>query len=428
MILKSNKLRCGLALVAVLWLTVLLGAIVAIVGRNSRLDTKMGYAERQVCQAVWASRAGVNTALAVLASDGRASDGLGDLWSENDTDFNDVEIGRCIFDVEVFDEASKLNLNTATKEELLVLEGMTEEIADSVLDWRDKNDSPRPSGAEGGYYLNLRYGYKIRNGRFGTVGELLLVKGVSDELLYGDDTRWVDYLTCYSADRDKDSAGNNRVNINTANEQALAKKLEIKRTQAKWIVDNRPKGKGYSSIGDLVNDKSPKEAGKDSKSEDAEALDLESFYRIVDKITVRDNRRVFGRVNINTAERVVLSALFGGGESAEGLADEIVSYRQGLVDGMESIGDLRGVGSMTIDKFKKVADKITTRSDVYLIRSIARAHDWDGGGVAIEAVVDRSPARPRVLYRHQGFRSYRKASGGNPYSVLSILSIRNQRQ
>ena len=184
---QSTKSRSGLVLVTVLWVAVLLTVIAATVGRTSRLDTKVCKAQTDQLRCKWSCRAGIETAVAVLNEDGRRSDCMTDLWSQNTEDFNDTRLEQCEFEVEVIDEAGKLNVNTATREQLLALPEMIEEIADAIIDWRDKDDKPGRKGTEGGYYENLRYGYKIRNGQFQTIRELLLVKGVTEQLLYGDD-------------------------------------------------------------------------------------------------------------------------------------------------------------------------------------------------------------------------------------------------
>jgi len=423
--------RKGLVLVGVLWVVVVLMVIAVAVGRRSRLDTRVCLVGMEELRCKWACRAGVERAIAVLNDDLRRSDGLTDLWSENEEDFNDVGLEGCRFTVRVVDEAGKLNVNTATKEQLLGLEYMSEEIADAIIDWRDKDETPRGSGVEGGYYQNLRYGYEIRNGPFKTIRELLLVKGVTAELLYGEDTNfngkldynerdgdespptddkddeldkgWIDYLTCYSYDKNRDAGGNERTNINKADEEKLQESLEIKKSYARWIVENREKK--YKSIADLINDRSPKKAKEDSgeDSDEAEPLDLETFSRIADKITVSDDEKIEGRVNINTAPRAVLAALFGGNDVAERLADEIITYRESLMTGMQSIAEVMKVGSMS-DTFKKVANYMTTRSDVFTVYCFARAErgDVSGAGVQTEAVVDRSSRPGVVLYWYQG--------------------------
>jgi len=92
----------------------------------------------------------------------------------------------------VTDEASKLNLNTATETQLLTLvraaaEGDEEidpqEIVDAIQDWRDRDNRPRGKAGdtEGPYYRTLEHPYHVANAPFETVEELLLVKGVTGE-------------------------------------------------------------------------------------------------------------------------------------------------------------------------------------------------------------------------------------------------------
>jgi type II secretory pathway component PulK len=430
--MNTDGNRKGLVLVAVLWVVVVLMAIVAVLGRKSRLDMKVCLARTEGVRCKWACRAGIEKAIGVLNEDTRESDCLMDLWSDNEEDFNDIVLQRCFFTVRVIDEASKLNINTVTKGQLLELPEMEEEIADAILDWRDGDDTPSEGGAEGGYYENLQYGYMTRNGPFRTIRELLLVKDVTEQWFYGEDTNfngrldynerdgeenapyddgdseldqgWISYLTCYSYDNNKDAEGNQKININSANTNQLTSSLGISRAQAQWIVDERPQN-GYGSIGDLVSRNSPQTPrGGSGGSNQAQTLDLQTFSQIADKITVDDGEKVLGKVNINTASEIVLAALLGGGETAEQTAREIIVYREGLIYGMESVGELLDVGSISIDTFKTIAGFATTRSDVYTIHSVGTADrgGTSGFGLWTEAVVDRSSSPCQILYWYQG--------------------------
>ena len=69
---------------------------------------------------------------------------------------------------------------------LMQLPGMTETIADSILDWIDEDDETRPAGAEADVYSAVA-GYEPTNGPISSLDELLLVQGVTMELLYGAD-------------------------------------------------------------------------------------------------------------------------------------------------------------------------------------------------------------------------------------------------
>lgn len=414
---KSNNK--GLVLVTVLWVIVVLMVIVSVLGRQSRLDTKVCFARLEGVRCKWASRAGIEKAIGILNEDTRESDCLTDLWSDNEEDLNDVYLQNCWFTVRVIDEASKLNINTVTKGQLLELPEMLEEIADAIIDWRDEDDTPSTGGVEGGYYENLQFGYMARNGPLRTIRELLLVKDVTEQLFFGEDTNlngqldyneqdgeeslpyddgdseldkgWIAYLTCYSYDNNKDAEGNPKTNINEGNANQLSRSLGISNSQAESIVDNRPSN-GYQSIGDLIGN------GPNS------TLDMQTFSTIADKITVDDGDKIPGKVNINTASEIVLTALMGGGDSAEQTAENIIAYRETLLYGMESIGELIDVPSMTINTFQKIAALITTRSDVYSIRCVATAdrNGRNGAKLETEAVVDRVSSPCKILFWYQG--------------------------
>jgi DNA uptake protein ComE-like DNA-binding protein len=93
------------------------------------------------------------------------------------------------------DESAKLNVNAllapGAEEEaasrLLALPGMTAEIADAILDWLDSDATPRTNGAEAETYAQLSPSYEPRNGPISDLDELLQVRGVTPELLYGVD-------------------------------------------------------------------------------------------------------------------------------------------------------------------------------------------------------------------------------------------------
>ncbi len=423
----------GLVLVAVLWIVVVLTVIVATVSRNSRLDSKVRQMRVEELRCKWACQAGIETAIALLNEDTRESDHLMDLWSNNDEDFNNVSLDGCLFNVRVFDESSKLNINTATKEQLMALPNMEEYISDSIIDWRDSNDTPSELGVESGYYENLPFRYPIRNAPFRTIRELLLVKDVTEELFYGEDRNlngqlddnerdgdenppiddkddeldqgWISFLTCYSYDKNTDAESNTRVNINQANATQLQESLGISAADAQAIIQARSSSQ-FTSIVDLLGTSTSTSTGGGSGSSSGQsaALDLQTFYDIADKITVNSQQQTPGRININTAPKEVLEALLGGDAQAEQIADNIVAGRAGSLYGMQSIAELLQLGLVDMDKFRQIANSITTRSDVYTIRCFATATRGSDTGVTLqaEAVVDRSSSPCKILYWYEG--------------------------
>ena len=108
---------------------------------------------------------------------------------ENDPERKQLRFG-------LVDESSKININAITALDLdedqshallLAIPGMTDEAADGILDWVDSDDDERTYGAESLTYEGFEPPYSAKNGACESIDELLLVSGVTPELLYGED-------------------------------------------------------------------------------------------------------------------------------------------------------------------------------------------------------------------------------------------------
>ena len=138
---------------------------------------------------------------------------------------------------------------------LMALPGMTDVMADSILDWIDPDERTRPHGAEASYYAGKRLPYSPRNAVPVFLEEILLARDVTRYQLYGTDEAycfglkadgrptaapqgevigslrsvpgektdeknrtdplpWSELLTVYSAERDVDPEGQPRVDLN----------------------------------------------------------------------------------------------------------------------------------------------------------------------------------------------------------------------
>jgi hypothetical protein len=181
----------------------------------------------------------------------------------------------------LMDESAKLNLNmldklqlddTASRNLLMGLPGMTETIADSIRDWVDTDDTSREYGAESEYYENLAPPYEAKNGPLETIDELLLVQGVTPELLYGEDANrnglldpnendgeasppydnadgylqlgWSAFLTVHSREVNLRADGTARINVNNGLLTDLYDQLaeEFDEDTAKFVVGFRLAG------------------------------------------------------------------------------------------------------------------------------------------------------------------------------------------
>ncbi len=357
-----NKNRKGLVIVAVLWTVVVLMVIVAVLGRKSRLDMKVCMARMDAVRCKWACRAGVEKAIAVLNDDETENDTLLDTWSDNDEDFNDVMLERCLLNIRVVDEASKLNINFATKDQLMGLPYMFEEIADAIIDWRDADDMPSGLGVEGGYYEGLEFGYRGRNGPFRTIRELLMVKDVTEELFYGEDTNFNGRLDYNERDGDE-----NPPNDDGDDELDLG-----------WIA--------YLTCYTPDENNGQGDQSGDSQSDQ------------------NGDTQASAKVNVNTASEEVLTALLGGDEEAVRVALEIINYRESAENGIEQTSDLTDSGVMTDSDFSKIEDYITVSSDVFTVYCVATVDrgGTPGARLQTEVVANRGSRPYEVLFSYQG--------------------------
>ncbi len=94
------------------------------------------------------------------------------------------------------DESVKLNINTLRLElsrrkearrRLTAIPGLTVQIADAIIDWMDPDDEVYEFGAETSFYTAQSPPRQPQQGPFQNLSELLMVRGVTSELLYGED-------------------------------------------------------------------------------------------------------------------------------------------------------------------------------------------------------------------------------------------------
>jgi hypothetical protein len=165
------------------------------------------------------------------------------------------------------DESTRLNLNTllvldaqqegSAQALLMGLPGMTEEVADAILDWLDPDDEPRMLGAEVDHYSGLQPPYRAKNGPLDTVEELLLVRGITPQLLFGADINrngtldphegtsgdstgasdrgWSAYFTLHSVETNLQANGQPRIYVNGNDMQLLYDSLAGAGLPQDWV-------------------------------------------------------------------------------------------------------------------------------------------------------------------------------------------------
>lgn len=431
----ENSQRASI-LVGLLWCVALLAVVVISVLHTARMDLMVvkNYGDR--IQAHYLAVAGIEKAKALLYQNAqeRSRSGknhTGELYNTPEQ-FRDITLGRGQFRVlrrarqdegggivyGVCDEESRLNLNTADNEALMKLKEMSAPIAAAIADWRDGDNAPSPGGAEAEYYLALQPPYLPRNGPFQTVRELLMVKGVSPDLLLGRDTQqngllesaedgpesssrtdnqaadmdtgWAGILTVDSTVNNVSASGTDRVNVQTAAEAALTGVSGITPDIARAITSYRGQNR-LNTIADLLavtrqqnNQNSGRGNPQSNQGQSGpKVIDSTLLMDIADSVTTADSTGgQTGLININTASLAVLACLPGVDRD---LAQAIISYRQsgGF---LPNIAWLLKVPGMNQDTFKQVAPLVTARSETFRILSEGKVTST-GARQRIQAIV-----------------------------------------
>ena len=240
----------GMALLLTLLVIALLTAVTVSFGLATRLDYEAAANLRDSVRL--AERAGsvFDYGRAILAVDGDASayDAFTEEWASPDGLAADAEVllgGGC--ELAIQDQSGLLPVNALVGADgqynetvrqsfvrLLVAAGSVgaddaENIVDAVKDWLDADDEVTRFGAESATYLAMAQPYRCRNAPIASLDELLLVQGMSAELLYGAEGSpgIASSLTVYGRD--------GVVNINTAPTavlMALAENMDMEMAEA----------------------------------------------------------------------------------------------------------------------------------------------------------------------------------------------------
>lgn len=242
------------------------------------------------------------------------------------------------------DEASKLNVNTATLEMLAALPNMTLDLAAAIIDWRDFDSEITSGGAEAQDYLMLDPPYIAKDSEFESIEELRLVQGIDLAILYGEDFNrngvldpnendgdqsWppdnadgrldpglAEYLTAHTRESNLREDGSQRINIRGQSARQDVTQLfeeSFGQERAAEILNALPNN--MNSI------TSPLALYMDSGMTAAE------FAAVADELTMRDGDYLVGLVNVNTAPAAVLACL---PSMTEGMAEQLVASRTGL--------------------------------------------------------------------------------------------------
>ncbi len=223
------KKQEGIILIIVLWVLTILMVIVLSFSVMTRSETFASLAFREGVDKKFIAEAGIERAIIELfyRNKYRGYSMLEDekkVWRTDATPYT-ISFSDGWFIVRISDELGKIDINNLNDlsgiilKNLLMNSGVKEQeatvIVDSILDWKDADDFKRLHGAESDYYMSLPKPYQAKNARLDTLEELLLVKGMGPDILYGGNGKKgiVDFITIYS--------NSNAINIVSASREVL---------------------------------------------------------------------------------------------------------------------------------------------------------------------------------------------------------------
>ena len=328
---------------------------------------------------------------------------------------------------------------------LMKLPGMSPSIADSILDWIDADKTPRPSGAEIDYYERTGVPYRPRNAVPVSLEELLLVRDMTRQLLFGTDTNftygadmssferiqtelavqvdemmpptdpndifqqddptalpWCFLLTTLSAEKLVDPTGKAKFYLNDGNLEFLEQQLNdsgLDKESVDFLIAWR-KGKG--NIDDPIDlldaEIIVEETTLKSPFTLNDTASEEKFLKLLDVATTSPTVVVSGRINVNEAPRVVLSAV---PELPSETVSRILELRKNRDENKG--GRFRHavwlLSEKIVDKetMKKLSSRLTTGGDVYRAQVVG-FFDRQGTTSRAEVVVDATVRPPRQIY------------------------------
>lgn len=385
-------------------------------------------------------------------------------------------------------ESARLNLQSllewdqlhpgAARGALLNLPGMTEELADAILDWIDPDDAPREFGAEREFYEKLLPPYAPTNAPPRSLEELLWVRGVTRTQLFGDDANqngcvdphefeaardttrdarrntgplgWSAYLTLHSAEGNRAPDGQPKIDLNQDDLHELYDQLTRAFEDESWatfIVAYRQFGPYRGLAPSATGRPLPPDFSVPPRFRIDSVLDLiavrvqiahpnlplfvlpcpfennraamhDYLPKLWERVTA-SSQRVVGRVNVNEAPREVLLGIPG---MSAGLVEDLIAKRgrePGVVDrSHRHVIWLLTEGLVDLEQMKSLLPFITTEGDVFRAQTVG--YRDDGSVFRAELVLDATETTVRLV----SWRELGRLGRGYDLAVLGLMPPR----
>jgi DNA uptake protein ComE-like DNA-binding protein len=189
----------GAVLITAMWIAIALVAVVLVLAREISVESK-ATAQHLALAKVDAGELGIEQFIVASVASELTTPGTID-----NVNFEQMQLGDCyvwvirpssddetIPEYGLTDEGGKIDLNTATPYQLQLLPNITDELVASIFLWRGGDPTTYGSidfsnGGDDSYYMALDTPYHLKGAPFESIDELKLVRGATDDLLYGAD-------------------------------------------------------------------------------------------------------------------------------------------------------------------------------------------------------------------------------------------------
>lgn len=429
---RTRHERRGFATLMVFAVIALAAIIIGMIQTSAFGQATAGREALARVRAQWAARAGLESMIATLEWSTENPD-LGSAFTLMD-DFVAVSTGEldgATYRIATFEESrevlgpadahSRLNINRLTRDQLLTIEPlMSEDVADSILDWIDTDDDTNPLGAELGYYAGLPYPYEPRNAPMRSILELELVAGVDARDVRGEDWNlnglldpneddgdeswppdnadgildraWSGVLTASSLDGALAPSGEAKIDLQSADAGEIVQRVKADSNQAQAIVDYVASNPNATMRDFIVRDLrqlAQQAGGGGGQTVRIDNLTREQLGLLLDEATVgpaESGAYIPGKLNINTCPAKTLEYL---PQITPEVADAIIAERSARPDGFVSLADLLSVPGIGRRQLAAIYELLCVRSNVYEVT--CRGRDARTGiETEIRAVLDRS--------------------------------------
>ena len=436
--------RRGTILIVTMWILLVLAGLVLIMGRSVRVEGDRSANDLAATQAMAIEQGAVQYVLSCVDGlQGRVPDetatyceavpvGDGAFWilrpgggSTGSAGGGLADADETVFTFGITDEASKVNLNSGSRDLIGRLPGISTELAAAIIDWRDADSEVTTGGAESEFYLMLPDPYECKNLPLETVEELFLIRGATADVLFGRDTNrngvidaaeaagpvrgivsssgtrmdrgLINFVTVFSASNTATSTGGTssggsssggtsggsasatpRTDVNTAQMSALANAFRdaVAADRLPGVLDRIRRERPFRSLLDLYF---------------RADLTIEEFQKVVGRVTA--GRPGPGLINVNTAPREVLLCLPGLEESD---VAAILSRRTAADADLTTVAWV--AQALSREKAQGIGASITTETyrfsaDIVSVPAGARAFR------RCRVVIDAGASPPKVIFR-----------------------------